>query len=82
MQHFKVIETGHDLPDVLLHRDRDDNGNEIVKIFACGIIGGEENMFAIEEVSFENAFTASEFIDCFDKRRAENWCKRQEVSYW
>jgi hypothetical protein len=82
MTHFKIIETGHEIPDVLLHRDRDEDGNEIVKIFAVGIIDGSENMFAGEEISFENAFTASEYIEAFTKKNAENWCKRQEVVYW
>lgn len=82
MQHFKILETGHDIPDVLLHRDRDEEGTEVVKIVAIGIIDGEENMFAIEEIEFENAFTASEYIDSFTKKNAENWCKRQNVTYW
>ena len=82
MQHFKILETGHDIPDVLLHRDRDEDGNETVKIVAIGIVDGTENMFAVEEIGFENAFTAAEYIESFTKKNAENWCKRQGVSYW
>lgn len=82
MQHFKIIETGHDLPDVLLYRDRDEDGTEMVKIMACGIVDNEADMFAVESITFENSFTAADFIECYDMKMAEAWCNRQEIKYW
>jgi len=35
---FKIIETSEKLPDVLLFRDRDENGKEIVNILAIGTL--------------------------------------------
>ena len=82
MVHYKVVETGCKYPDVLIYRDRNEDGDEIVRIFACGVIDKTENMLAAEDVIFENPFSASEYIESFDKIRAENWCKRQSISYW
>lgn len=80
--HFKIIETSTQLPDVLLHRDRDENGQEMVKILAVGKIGEDENMFAIEQIEFENVESAISFIRDYSKTSAEKWCQKQEVAYW
>lgn len=79
--HYKIVETGSGSPDVLLHRDRDDEG-EFVRIFAIGIMEGEINMFAIERVDFENYTTAIRFIKDFSKLAAEEWCLKQGIDYW
>ena len=42
MLQFRIIETSANYPDVLLHRDRDENGKETVQIKAIGIIEGQK----------------------------------------
>lgn len=79
--HYKIVETGSGYPDVLLHRDRDGTG-EFVRILAVGIVSGDENMFAIERVDFENYTTAIRFIKDFSKLSAEQWCTEQGIDYW
>lgn len=79
--HYKIIETDHGNPDVLLHRDRDEQG-EYVRIFAIGIMEATENMFAIEIVRFESYNTAMRFIKDFTKLSAEEWCNKQCIDYW
>ncbi|MGN6530484.1 MAG: hypothetical protein ACTHK0_01865 [Ginsengibacter sp.] len=82
MQHFKIIETENEYADVLMYRDRNEDGKEIVRIMAVGIIDGEENMFADEEIQFENYKTACSFIRDFGRKAAEEWCHAQDVMYW
>jgi hypothetical protein len=84
MTHFRIIETSahNDCPDILLVRDRSDDGDELVRIFACGIVDGEDNIFVHEEVTFDNPITASDFIECYTEGKAEAWCKRNNVKYW
>lgn len=82
MKHFRIIETGSDFPDVLLHRDRDEDGKEMVNILAIGIIGNDENMFASEEIVCKDYQTACSFIADFSKKSAEDWCKKHGVEYW
>lgn len=81
MQNFKIIETCCNFPDVLLRRDRDEDGVESVKILAMGVICGIEDMFATEEIKFENLHTAVDYIHSFTKTNAENWCKRQQITF-
>lgn len=80
--HFKIVETSHEFPDVLLHRDRDDNGQEMVKILAVGKIDEDENMFAIENIDFEASDSAMSFIKDYSKTSAEKWCQKHGVYYW
>lgn len=82
MMHYKIVQTSADFPDVLLYRDRDNDGFDIVNIFACGKINDDENVFACETVAFESLFTAISFISCFDQIAAETWCKVNEIFYW
>lgn len=82
MEHFRIIETSSLFPDVLLHRDRNEDGEELVKITAVGIISEDENMFAIAEVICEDYETAVNFIKDFSQKSAEKWCEKQGVSYW
>lgn len=82
MCNFKIIETGSKFPNVLLYRDRNEDGQESVNILAIGIVDQTENMFACEEVVFENHISASNFIKDYSKNTAEKWCERMDVSYW
>jgi hypothetical protein len=79
--HYKIIETEIGIPDVLIHRDRDEKG-EYVRIFAIGLMEGRDNMFAIERVDFENYTTALRFIKDFSWQSAEEWCIKQGIDYW
>lgn len=82
MTHFKIITTTSDYPDVLLVRDRDENGEEIVRIVAVGTIDGQSNMFASSKVSFDCWQDAMDFINDFSSDSANKWCERQKISYW
>jgi hypothetical protein len=39
---YKIVVTESEYPDVLLYRDRDDQGNEIVTIQAVGTSGEDQ----------------------------------------
>lgn len=80
MTHFRIIETKQSFPDVLIYRDIDEVGNEFVKIMAVGLVDDVDDTFVVEEARFQNHFTASEYIESFTQKNAENWCKRQGVS--
>jgi len=82
MQHFRIIETGSDYPDVLLHRDRNEDGQELVKILAVGKMENKKNMFSVEEIVCKDYHTACCFITDFSKKSAEDWCKKHGVEYW
>ena len=77
---YRIIKTGYDIPDVLLHRDRDDEGNEVVEVKAIGTIDSNEDQFAIETVKFPNADLAFAFIRDFTKQAATDFCERNGVS--
>jgi hypothetical protein len=81
MANFRILNTGSNLPDVLLYRNRDENGQESVNIMAVGIIEDTENMFAEEKVIFENHISARQFIKDFTIKSAEQWCENQEITY-
>lgn len=76
----KIIETSFDLPDVLLHRDRND-GEEIVQIKAIGFYDGSDNMFCIEDITFSNERSAQRFIKDFTLASAESWCNDNKIKY-
>jgi len=78
---YKIIETSEKYPNVLLYRDRDENGTEFVYISAIGKIENEEDMFAFECVEFENNKTAQSFINDYSKESAEEWCEENEIYY-
>jgi len=82
MLQFRIIETSASYPDVLLHRDRDENGKETVQIKAIGIIEGQEDMFAEESITFNSYHSACRFIEDFTQKSAEDFCKREGISYW
>lgn len=79
MKHFKIIETGSEIPDVLLYRDIDDQGVELVNILAIGEQGDNEDYFACETARFEDASGAIDFINDFSVKSAESFCKRNDV---
>lgn len=81
MSNFRILETSYNLPDVLIRRHRDEDGNEYVVIEAFGLIDGEENMTCSEEVLFENAEAAQDFIRSYPHNSAEKFCNRQKVKY-
>lgn len=79
MGNFKIIEPDSPHPDVLLHRDRNENGDEIVEIKAIGTIDGVGNMFATEQIIFQSEYTAREFIESYSEESAKSWCRRQKI---
>lgn len=81
MKHFKIIETGSEIPDVLLYRDRDDQEVELVNILAIGEQGDSKDYFAYETVKFQDASGAIDFINDFSVKSAEAFCKRNDVVY-
>lgn len=78
---FKIIETDYLYPDILLYRNRDEEGNEMVNILTIGEIEGDTEMFAGETISFENHQSAKNFIRDFSKESANEWCKENKISY-
>lgn len=78
---YKIIETNHECPDVLVFRDRDQQGNELVRILAVGIIDNEKDMFAADMVVFPDSETARAYIIDFTVKSAEMWCKKEGISY-
>lgn len=78
---YKIVVTGSKTPDVLFFRDRDEYGNDCVEIRAIGIMEGEMDMFAIEQIAFKGAESAKLFILSVDKSYAEAWCEQQGIKY-
>jgi hypothetical protein len=79
---YKIVVTESEYPDVLLYRDRDDQGNEIVTIQAVGTSGEDQendDYFAIETVEFSDYKTAQSFIRDFSGQSAEEWCVSQNI---
>jgi len=78
---FKIIETSEKLPDVLLFRDRDENGKEIVNILAIGTLEDLPDMFLESKVLFDSGDLAKRYIQDFSKKSAETWCNDNVISY-
>lgn len=79
--HFKIIETGTNLPDVLLFRDVDDDGQESVKIMAVGVVDEYDDQIIVEKVEFTNRWSAISFIKDFSLPSANNWCEKNKIKY-
>jgi len=79
MANFKIINTSPKYPDILLYRDRDEDGGEIVEIKTIGIIDGEDDMFACETVNFQSSLLACSFINDFSKKSADDWCESENI---
>lgn len=78
---FKIIETDPEYPDVLLHRDRDENGSEIVTILAFGFAEDSDDYQVCENVFFDEPDSAQSFIRDYSKDSANKWCRIQNVVY-
>lgn len=78
---FKIIETSHSYPDVLIVRDRDDNGKEMVNILAIGILEDLPDMFMESQVIFDSAELAKLYIKDFSEKSAELWCAKNKITY-
>lgn len=78
---FKIIETDSISPDVLLHRGRNEEGVEVVRILAIGMISNEPNMFVEDEIEFSNPDSAKNFIYDFSIESANEFCKREGIKY-
>lgn len=78
---YRIIESGVDYPDVLVHRDRDEDGDFVI-IECFGKIDDEENVMAIERVSFEDHKSAKLFIQFgIDEEFVNRWCKNNNIYY-
>lgn len=78
---YRIMNTSHPYPDVLLYRKRDENGSELVIIVAVGVIDKLDDMFASEEILFENSNSSYNFITDYSVESANNWCKLQKIKY-
>jgi len=78
---FKIIETESQFPDVLLYRDRDSNGTELVNILAIGTLEDSDDSFASETASFDSHESAIDFIRYYTKHSANSFCKRQGIKF-
>lgn len=70
---YKIIVTSQELPDVLLHRDKDEE-TEVVHMKAIGFIDGEPDMYAVETVYFDSAKSAIGFVRDYSVESANEWC--------
>lgn len=75
---YVILQTKVNLPDVLLYRDRDEEGKEIVIIKAIGS-GEIDDYFAIEEIAFQSVLSAQNFINDFSVDSANKWCEDQNI---
>lgn len=78
---FKIIETSVNQPDVLVYRDRNDDGEEQVIIHAFGKIDESDDMIISEVVEFENPETAMNFVKDYSAHSANEFCKRNNLKY-
>lgn len=78
---FKIIKTKETYPDVLLHRDYSNEGNELVRIMAIGTVDNDEDMMVTEDVTFETSALPAKFITDFSQQSAERWCGEQGISF-
>ena len=78
---FKIIETSQNYLDVLLVRDRNENGKEMVNILAIGILEDLPDMFLESQVVFDSADLAKSYIKDFTQKTAEIWCKENKIKY-
>ena len=62
MNNFKIIKLEPKYPNVLVKRERNHTGTESVEIFTIGVYAGDEDIFASEEVVFENHKAAQSFV--------------------
>lgn len=82
MLDFKILETGNEYPDVLVHRvvEEEDTKN-YVEIKCFGEQQGTKDLIFTETITFENLDSARLFISEFSEQFANQWCKSQKVKY-
>lgn len=78
---FRIIVTQSPAPDILLYRNRNEDGTELVVVMAIGTIDKLNDMFASEVIEFENSTSAQCFITDYSKESAEAWCKYNKIKY-
>lgn len=78
---MRILETEPSYPDVLIHKDIDDNGNEIVNIKAVGFYEGTEGYILSEDIIFDKTETALSFIRDYSLFSANKWCKDNNIKY-
>lgn len=78
---YKIIETEPQFPDLLLYRDRDETGQEMVMILTIGTMENSDDMFAGEKVLFENSESAKSFIQDYSVFTANKFCKDQGIKF-
>lgn len=78
---FKTLNPGPKYPDVLVTRDKDENGFEIVKLIAFGKQDGESDMICSENIKFESMEMAKSFVEDFSEESAARWCKKERLKY-
>lgn len=81
MSNYKIIKTNDPYPDVLIHRNLDDDQNDTVRILAFGVIDAEEDGMWIEDIVFENNFMPGHFINDFSQASAEAWCREHGMQF-
>ena len=81
MSNFKIITLEPKYPNVLVKRERNHTGTESVVIFTIGIYAGDEDIFASEEVVFENHKAAQSFVKNFTTEMAIDFCVRNEMYF-
>lgn len=78
---YKIVETAPDYPDVLVFRDRQDGGQNCVRIMAWGELEGSSDSIGIEDVFFESVKSCKSFISDFSSTSANSWCDNQKIKY-
>lgn len=77
---FKIIKTGLEYPDVLVTRDRDDDG-EIVKIIAIGTINDDLDQIIETIIEFPQFEFSKAFIENFNTKLAKAFCDQHNIKY-
>lgn len=78
---YKIVETSATLPDVLVYRNLDDKGENIVVILAIGDEKGASDTFVDETVKFNSISQSKAFIRDFSTKSAEDFCNQNNLSY-
>mgnify|MGYP000903190903 CR=1 FL=1 len=82
---FKIIELPAEYPDVLIHRERDDDGCEFVKIRAFGTTEGSDPKTADDDVTetikIDDVDVARSIIRDFSEQSAIDFCERNDLKY-
>jgi hypothetical protein len=81
MNNYRIIETDSEYPDVLIYRTRDDNGKEIVVVYAIGIVDDSEDNIAEETINFGSFESAKSYVNDYTKKSAHLWCEKENIVY-